>query len=148
MSASAAFAMSDVSAATTATSSPMKRTSSRKIVSSPRNAAFGALKRWRMSCTPASARAFASSIARPRGDAGGDDVQVRAAAAQVAGDGALHVVLGGRGVAAEQRDDRHDLARRAEAALIRVVSDERLLHRMQLPVGTDALDRLDGATLA
>src|SRR5713101_8127892 len=42
---SASTAVCSSSAATAATSSPTKRTSSRKIVSSPRKAAFGALKR-------------------------------------------------------------------------------------------------------
>jgi hypothetical protein len=50
---------------------------------------------------------------------------------------------------AQQRDRRHDLTRRAVAALERVVRDERLLHRVQhAVVGGQPLDRGDLTALA
>ena len=73
----------------------------------------------------------------PRAGAGGergvDDRAVAGAAAQVAGDPVVHGRAGDRLAArvVEQREQRHDEARRAEAALRAMEVDHRLLHRMQ-----------------
>jgi hypothetical protein len=53
----------------------------------------------------------------------------------------------GRG-SPQQSDDRHDLARRAEAALKRVGVDECALHRVQLAILGDPFDGLNGLSLA
>src|SRR5436190_595662 len=51
---------------------------------------------------------------------GVDDVRIRAAAAEIAGDGVLDFFAGGLGIAVEERLAGHDHAGRAEAALERV----------------------------
>ena len=66
---------------------------------------------------------------------GPDDVLVRAAAAQVAGEGALDFLVGGVRRAVEKRLQTHDLARRAVAALEGVGLDERALQRVQHSAG-------------
>ncbi len=55
-------------------------------------------------------------------DGGGDDVGVGAAAADVAGHGFLHVVVGRAAGFFEESDGGHDLAGRAVAALVAVLS--------------------------
>ena len=72
-----------------------------------------------------------------------DDVVVAGAAAQVALQADAHLGLGGVGLLGEQAGRRHDHPRRAVAALQPVVLHERLLHRVQLAVGGEALDRED-----
>src|SRR5256886_13180228 len=62
---------------------------------------------------------------------GGHDVLIGPAAADVAAHELLHVRVVRAARLLEQRDGRHDLARRAVAALIRVASYERRLHGMQ-----------------
>ena len=62
---------------------------------------------------------------------GGHDVGVGAAAADVAAHQLLHVGIGGAARLLEQRHRRHDLARRAVAALVAVALDKRRLHGMQ-----------------
>src|SRR4029077_10070356 len=80
--------------------------------------------------------------------AGLHDVRIRAAAAEVSGDGAPDVVLRRPGVLSEKGDDRHDLAGGAETALECVRVDEGALYRMQLAVLRYPFDRLDGLSLA
>ena len=70
-----------------------------------------------------------------------DDVVVAGAAAEVALEPVADLLLGRVRVLLQQRDRRHDEARRAEAALQRVLLVERLLHRVQLAVRGEALDR-------
>src|ERR1041384_6097841 len=79
----------------------------------------------------------------PRGLDRRDDVRVGAAAADVAAHLLADLVVGLRPPLAEQRDRAHDLTRRAEPALERVVLDERGLHRMQLVAAREPLDRRD-----
>ena len=81
-----------------------------------------------------------SPPARAAGEHRLDDVVVAGAAAEVALEALAHLGLGRVRVLVEQRDRRHDHARRAEAALQAVVLLERLLHRVQLAVGGQALD--------
>src|SRR5688572_31639197 len=52
-----------------------------------------------------------------------------------------HVLLGGVGVLVEEARGGHHHAGRAVAALQAVVLHERLLHRVQLAVGRQSLDR-------
>ena len=54
----------------------------------------------------------------------------------------------GSGFAVEQRDGGENLPGRAEAALERVVLDERRLHGCSASVAPDALDRRDGLVRA
>src|SRR5207247_1849731 len=58
------------------------------------------------------------------------------------------VPVGGTGRLAQQRADRPDLARRAEAALERIGIDERALYRMKLAILGKTLDCLDALSLA
>ena len=69
-----------------------------------------------------------------------DDVQVGAAPADVAAHQLLDVRVVGAARLLQERDRRHDLARRAVAALVRVARDERGLHRMQHLRRAEALD--------
>src|SRR5271166_674844 len=61
-----------------------------------------------------------------------DDVLVAGAPAQVPGQRPPYVLLGGVGIAVEQRFGGHHHARRAESALQSVLLLETLLQRMQL----------------
>src|SRR5688572_24194274 len=73
-------------------------------------------------------------------------VVVRTAAAEVAGQRVPDLVARRRRVLVEQRDGRHDLARRAEPALWAELIDHRLLDLVQLAVRAfEALDRRDRA---
>ena len=71
------------------------------------------------------------------------DVVVARAAAQVALEPEPDLLLGGMRVLLEQVDALHDHPGRAEAALQPVALAERLLHRVQLPVLRQPLDRRD-----
>src|SRR5690349_7621488 len=62
----------------------------------------------------------------------GDDPRIRATAADVAAHRLTDVVVTRPPRLVEHRDRRHDLTRRAVAALEAVVGDEGLLHRVQL----------------
>src|SRR5215469_5337891 len=64
----------------------------------------------------------------------GDDVRVSAAAADVAAHELADLLVGASASFRQQRDRRHDLARRAEAALKPVVANERFLHWMHKAV--------------
>ena len=81
-------------------------------------------------------------------ETGGDDVRIGAATAQVARDRPRHVLPGRIGIRAQQGHQRHHLAGRAEAALVGIGIDERLLHRVQLTARREALDRLDRSARA
>ena len=70
------------------------------------------------------------------------------AAAEVAAHELGDVLVAGGVALLEQLDGGHDLPGRAVAALEGVVLDERLLHRVQLAVRREALDRRDLAALA
>src|ERR671925_612842 len=84
---------------------------------------------------------------RRRAD-GLDDVLVAGAAAEVALEPAPDLRLGEPvAVRAEELDAAHDHARRAEAALERVVLPEGLLERMELAALREALDRRDLAAV-
>ena len=84
------------------------------------------------------------AVARLRGvQHGFDDVVVAGAAAQVALEADPHLLLGGVRVLVEQVDALHDHPRRAEAALEAVALAEGLLHRVQLAVLGQPLDRGD-----
>ena len=72
-----------------------------------------------------------------------DDVHVPGAAADVAGDGPPDVVLGGVGLAVEQRGGRQHHSGGAEAALQAVFLFETGLDRMQLAVARQPLDSGD-----
>src|SRR5204862_3048209 len=90
----------------------------------------------------------ASRFALPGAHAGLDDIRVRTAAAEVPSDRAAHVILGRRSVLPEKSDDRHDLARRAKAALEGIRVDEGALHRVQLAILRDPFDGLHSLPLA
>src|SRR5438093_5945599 len=79
---------------------------------------------------------------------GGDDVGVSPATAEVAAHELADLVVRSRAPLAQQRDRRHDLPRRAVAALQAVVLHEGGLHGMERAVGRQPLDRDDlGARL-
>src|SRR5581483_421779 len=75
-----------------------------------------------------------------------DDRLVTGAAAEIAGEGVAHVGLGRRGHAVEQLDGGEDHARRAVAALERMVPRELLLQWMERAVAREALDGCDRVT--
>ena len=71
----------------------------------------------------------------------GDDPLIAGAAAQIAGDGDPHLLLGGIGIVAQELDQRGEHPRRAEPALQPMMLVKRLLQRVQLLLrGRDALD--------
>src|SRR5215472_16488244 len=72
---------------------------------------------------------------------GGDDVRIGTAAADVAAHELADLLIRARPSLRQQRDRRHDLARRAKAALKSIVANERLLHWVQGAVTRQALDR-------
>ena len=74
---------------------------------------------------------------------GGDDVRVRAAAAEIAAHRPLDLFCRGRCCLPEQRVQAHDLARRAVATLEAIRRDECFLQRVQLVTVTDSLDGSD-----
>src|SRR5438445_7657011 len=74
----------------------------------------------------------------------GDDVLVTGAAAHRPLDPMPHLRLARVWIAIDQIVGGHDHAGRAEAALQAVLVPERLLHRMQLPVRGQTLDRDHG----
>src|SRR6516164_540016 len=76
-----------------------------------------------------------------------DDVVVAGAAADVAVEALADFLLGRLRVVGEQLHRRHHHPRRAEAALQAVALAKRRLHRMQLAVLGEALDRRDLAAL-
>src|SRR5947209_18452995 len=71
---------------------------------------------------------------------GGDDVDVAAAAAEIAAHPLADLVVGFRVSLAQQRRGGADLPRRAVAALEAVVADEGGLQRVQAVVGGEPLD--------
>src|SRR5688572_28334941 len=71
------------------------------------------------------------------------DVDIAGAAAEVAFEAVDDLVLGRVGIVLQQPRDRHDHARRAEAALERMTFGERALHGMQLAILGETLDRHD-----
>src|SRR5262249_27927603 len=76
-----------------------------------------------------------------RVEGGDDDVLVTGTAAEIAGNGDAHLLLGRIWIVAQELDQRRQHAGRAEAALQAVVLVKRLLERMQLlSRGRDALD--------
>src|SRR5215469_10523781 len=79
---------------------------------------------------------------------GGDDVRIGAAPADVATHELADLLVGAGPSLREQRDRRHDLARRAKAALKGVVANKCLLHWVQIPVTRQALDRRHLAAVA
>lgn len=79
---------------------------------------------------------------------GGENLGVRAAAAEIPGHGALDLLIGWLRVAEQERLEREHLARCAEATLQRVVLDERLLHGVERVVVGQPLNGRDGASLA
>ena len=75
------------------------------------------------------------------------DLRVARAAAEIAGHGGVDLLARGMGVAVEQRLGRHDHSGRAVAALDGAGVDKRLLQRVRLVGGADALDGLDCAAV-
>src|SRR3989475_5722791 len=154
------ISLNSVPAGWTGRSLPSTRTSDSKI--SPSNSSrllttrgirsISAAPRHAQGCGSRSSLQSRSSLVSflslPGAHAGLDDVRVRAAAAEIAGDGAADVVFGRRRVLTQQCDDRHDLTGRAEAALEGVGVDEGALHRMQLSILRDPFDGLDGLSFA
>jgi hypothetical protein len=74
---------------------------------------------------------------------GGHDLRVGAAQADVAVHGAEDLLVRRARRRLEQRDAGHDHPRGAVAALQRVLVDERLLERVELPAALEALDGRD-----
>src|SRR5215211_7022768 len=72
-----------------------------------------------------------------------DDVLVAGAAADAAGDRGPDLLLARVGVLVEQPTRGHEHARRAEPALQGVLLVEALLHRVELAVALERLDRAD-----
>src|SRR5262245_33806554 len=73
---------------------------------------------------------------------GGNDALVAGAAAEVAGDGDTHLLLGRIGIIAQEFGERCEHAGRAEAALQAVIVAERLLQRIELVgPGREPFDR-------
>src|SRR5262249_3126670 len=84
----------------------------------------------------------------PRGQLdGGQDVRVRAAAAEVAGHPLPDLVIVDRLALLQQRDGREDLTGSAVAALERVLLQERGLHRVELVASRQALDGGDASAV-
>src|SRR5262249_19441404 len=79
---------------------------------------------------------------------GGDDVRIGTAAADVAAHELTDLLVGARPSLRKQPDRRHDLARRAKAALKPIVANERRLHGVQDAVARQALDRRHLAAVA
>src|SRR5438045_2509876 len=76
-----------------------------------------------------------------------DDAGVGAAAADVSAHAFPNIVVVGAAGFLQQRDGRHDLSRRAVAALEAVAVDEGLLHRVEPIAFGEALDRRDRLAL-
>ena len=72
-----------------------------------------------------------------------DDIRIRAATTQIAAHQLADVVGRARTPLAQETRGRHDLPRRAVAALERVVLDERFLQRVELAFFREPLDRRD-----
>jgi hypothetical protein len=68
------------------------------------------------------------------------DPGVGAAPADISVESAARLLIIGVGMVFEQRNATEDHARRAVAALHGVCVEKRLLHRMELPIGFQALD--------
>src|SRR3989441_4316931 len=73
-----------------------------------------------------------------------DDVHVASAAAEVAGDRLPYLELARVRVRRDERGRRHHHSRRAEAALETVLLVEAFLHRVQLAILLETLDRRHG----
>src|SRR4051794_38498281 len=76
-----------------------------------------------------------------------DDVLVAGAAAEVPGEAFADLPFRGLRVVLQQRDGRHDHARRTVTALQAVFFPEALLQRMQVAVRREPLDRRDGGSV-
>ncbi len=74
---------------------------------------------------------------------GGEDLDVAGATTQVAGEPDADLLLGRRGVAAQQRGGRHDHSRGAEPTLHATLVEQGLLQRMQLVADHHAFDGRD-----
>src|SRR5215831_3648010 len=85
-------------------------------------------------------RAFPLPHQRPHGLY---DVLIAGAAAQIAGQPPADLVLGGERILAQQIGDRHQHARRAKAALQRMMLMEGFLHGIELVDAAEAFDGLD-----
>ncbi len=106
----------------------------------------------RRSRPPALRAAMSLAVALPSappclggGEHGFDHMRIRAAAAKVAANDGLDLRFSRIRIAIKQSDAAEHQARRAEAALDCVVSDESRLNRMQRPVAGDAFDGRDRA---
>src|SRR5713101_5491780 len=73
-----------------------------------------------------------------------DDLRVAGTAAEIAGEGLAHVVLGGRGIRGEQRARGEQHARRAEAALGRARAGKGALKPVRLAIVFQALGGEEG----
>ncbi len=76
-----------------------------------------------------------------------DDARVARAAAEVALERLLDLLVGGLGISVEQSFGGHDHPRGAEAALHRPVLNESLLQRMQLAVRSQPLNRFHARSI-
>lgn len=96
-------------------------------------------------CAPLSVRVLFNDLGSR--DDGLLDLRVARAAAEVAGHGGVDLLARGMGIAVKQRLGRHDHSGRAVAALDGAGVDKRLLQRVRLVGGADALDGLDRAAV-
>lgn len=92
-------------------------------------------------CVPLSVRVLFNDLGSR--DDGLLDLRVARAAAEVAGHGGVDLLARGMGIAVKQRLGCHDHSGRAVAALDGAGVDKRLLQRVRLVGGADALDGLD-----
>src|SRR4051812_43832152 len=76
-----------------------------------------------------------------------DDPEIAGAAAEISGERLAELLPARVGVLAQVRLDRHEEARRAEAALQRMRLVERSLQWMQLALAREPLNRRQGATV-
>src|SRR5207245_7972523 len=126
------------SAGQTGRSSPSMTTSRSSIL--PSNSTFCLMSRgMRVGASGAGAAALRGDV-----QGGGLDPEMRAAPADVAFDRTADLTGGRPGGSLEQAPERHDLSRRAEPALERVVPDERGEERVR-GIPAERFDRLDRA---
>src|SRR5215471_9256092 len=102
------------------------------VVPPARYCALGSLLTNATADATSSARMYSNVCIMVRGlSDGGDDVRIGTAAADVATHELADLLVGARPALRQQRDRRHDLARRAKAALKPIVANEPLLHGVQ-----------------
>src|SRR5439155_12827709 len=118
-------------------------TRSSTYLASPDRIAASSRRRRRVPSTVVTA----SPLRAGRGEDGLDDVVVAGAAAQVPLEALADVGLGRVGVLLQERHRRHHHAGGAVAALEAVVLVEGLLHRVEVPVGGQALDGGDAGAV-